>query len=937
MSSKGPKKRAERADYRRQAAASGGIGLRLQLMLTVSFAVLALVVSLLPTVDLGLVLGYYFPIHVVLEFLSVMLVVLVFSTVWHTPATEVSASFLLIAVALFASGWLDFAHAMLFRDLATVASPLAADKGAALLLAARLIVVLTLLGVGFVPQLAPAPSRLRVSIFCGFTAVCLLVASLVFFQGASLPVFRLQGSVATGLGNAVEGLIAALFAVTAWRAYRLSQGSDDKVLSLLFGAVAIAGLSEVLVSQRVVVSDLRNLLGHGYKLVSYGLFYQAMFVICVNRPYEKLTAQILLRRKSDQTLRTQALALDSTVAPVILADLEGTIVWRNRASLALLGKRASDLEPGSSLFAAPVTPDPVVAERMRATVQVGGVWQGLVYLKDQRGRSVTLDQTVTPVRDESGTSQGYISVAENVTQREYAQLRYKQVISMSVDGFWMADGEGRLREVNEAYARMSGYTVDELLTMHISQLESKEYPEDVQARMEKITRLGKDQFETRHRHKLGHEFTVDVSVLYDPVPQHFYTFVRDRTELILAAAAKKALERQLQQSQKVEQLGQLTGGIAHDFNNSLATILGYSRLALDRFVPDKQSKLANYLHEVVAASERARDLIAKMLTFAGTRPSISTEVIAASEVVHRVVNMMRVSITSGIQLKTWIEDEMYICIDPSELSQVLVNLIINARDAIGEHGVIDILVHRTEVDGEICAASHSVLSGTFAAIEVSDTGSGIMGEHMSRLFDPFFTTKEVGKGTGLGLSMVQGILRRSGGYVVVKSQPGTGTWFQLLFPIATPSAAKVSDLKLDTAAHPSTGQRIWVLDDEPSVARFLGELLEEWGYHVRLFNHPSRLLAAFDTDKSEVDLVITDQTMPGLTGLELAQRLHGLQPDLPIILCSGYADSVGHSEALRYGIQRYLMKPHNPKELREALAEQFAKKEVNISQGKMDW
>jgi nitrogen-specific signal transduction histidine kinase len=391
--------------------------------------------------------------------------------------------------------------------------------------------------------------------------------------------------------------------------------------------------------------------------------------------------------------------------------------------------------------------------------------------------------------------------------------------------------------------------------------------------------------------------------------------------MVQAESARKALERQLQQSQKVEQLGQLTGGIAHDFNNSLATILGYSRLALDRFVPDRQSKLAHYLGEVVAASERARDLIAKMLSFAGNRPSASIEVVKASTVVNQVVEMMRVSIPAGVEVKTWIEDDVAVRIDPGELSQILVNLMINARDAIGEHGTIDLLVHRTTVAAEVCAASHAAVAGTFAAVEVHDNGQGIAPEHLSRLFDPFFTTKEVGKGTGLGLSMVQGILRRCNANVVVKSELGHGSRFQLLFPDVSTLADDSPEPEPRTTLPPVSGQRVWVLDDEPAVARYLGELLEAWGYQARLFNHPAHLLTAFDTESSDVDLVITDQTMPGMTGLVLSQRLLARKPELPIILCTGYTDARNLVQAQRQGVRRCLMKPINPKELREALAE----------------
>lgn len=914
---------SERLRSKPQREAPDRTPLRRQLFMVLSCAALALVVWLVPPVDLSSGVGHDFPAHTLFEIIAGILTVLVFSTVWHTPANAVPSSYLLIACALFSAGWLDLAQSVWVHNTEASTAALVINQGAVLDLTGRLLVALTLAGVGSFPQFGRASGWLRLGIFSSFGAVCSLVVWVSLLHPAALPTIQLGNGSVVGMGVQLRWLIAGLLGLAAWSAYRRSQRSAADVLPLLFGAAAVLGVGALMMDQSVFASDQRNLLGHCYKLLSYGLFYRAMFVQCVNRPYERLSAQIESRRKTDQTLRTQALALDSIVTPVVVADAAGKIVWRNRASLSLLGKRASDVEPGASLFAAPLAPDPVVAERMRATVQVGGVWRGLVHLKDQRGRDITLDQTVTPMRDDSGTVQGFISIAENVTQQEYAELRYKRVIGMATDGFWMASADGRLREVNEAYARMSGYDVAELLSMNVSQLQTAEQAELTRERMERIVQSGNDHFEARHLHKQGHEFTVDVSVLYDPVPQHFYVFVRDRTELVQAAAARKALERQLQQSQKVEQIGQLTGGIAHDFNNILATILGYSRLALERFVPDKQSKLANYLNEVVSASERARDLIAKMLTFAGTHPSIGTEVIAVPPVVQQVVNMMRVSVSSGIQIKTWIEDEVCIRIDPSELSQILVNLIVNARDAIGEHGVIDILVHRTEVDGDTCAASHATLSGTFAAIEVSDSGRGIAEEHMARLFDPFFTTKEVGKGTGLGLSMVQGILRRSGGHVVVKSQLGSGSWFQLLFPLAEPSPEAQRAPALETLAPMGTGQRVWVVDDEPSVARYVGELLEEWGYQVRLFNHPARMLAAFEASEAEVDLVITDQSMPHMSGLELTQRLLELRPELPVILCSGYSNAVSYEDVLQMGIRGYLMKPHNPKELREAVAKEL--------------
>ncbi|NUT61397.1 Tar ligand binding domain-containing protein [Herbaspirillum sp. C9C3] len=263
--------------------------------------------------------------------------------------------------------------------------------------------------------------------------------------------------------------------------------------------------------------------------------------------------------------------------------------------------------------------------------------------------------------------------------------------------------------------------------------------------------------------------------------------VRSGQQFEQSQKAKGELERQLQQSQKVQALGQLTGGIAHDFNNMLTAILGYANLALERHVVDKHSKLGRYLAEIIASSERARDLVRRLLIFARSEPSDEARLIAVDDVVREACSMLSQSIPSSIELQISIEDAEPIKMDPGELNQVLVNLIINARDAIEGQGRIDMILHRVEITNQVCALAQQRFSGMYLALEVRDTGRGILSQHMSRLFDPFFTTKDIGKGTGLGLSMVHGIMSRIGGHVLVRSTPGKGSCFQLLFPFGNTS------------------------------------------------------------------------------------------------------------------------------------------------------
>ncbi len=899
--------------------------MRQQVFIVIAMGALTFLAVLLPLQNVPVPRLHYLSLHTLLEFAPTLAAFLVFATVWHTPAKEVSASLVVIATAFFAAGWLDFAHALFFVDMPNLLTPASSEGSIALWLVARLLVAVSLCGVSFCPQLKPPSARARYGILGTYTLVAPAVIWVMIFHDADLPAYSMESTSLTQLKVGLGWLITGLQVLAAWRYYRLARQSDDESLPLIFGAASAAAFSGFFFTQYQTSNDAINLLGHLYGFISCVFMYQAAFAVSVRRPYQRLVTKTQKLLEANEALRTQSLALDTTANTVDMVDLEGNVYWRNRASLVLWPPHLSEHGDQHSLFFGPRTPDPKQADAIRTTVRSGKVWRGLVHVRDARANSILMNRTVTPLRDEDGVVVGYVSVSENVEERRKVQLRHKHVLDVAIDGFWIADAHGRLLEVNAAYARMSGYTAEELLGMNMSQLEAVDSAKVVQARLQKIAQQGQGQFEARHRHKQGHEFAIDISMTYDSEVRQFFVFLRDRSERVQAAAVKQELERQLQQSQKMQALGQLTGGIAHDFNNILTAILGYSNLALSRFAPDKEGKLAIYLREIVTASERARDLIAKMLTFARTQPSASVGVICPAEVIEEVLAMMRPSIPSSIQLTSQIDDKLHIRMDAGELNQVLVNLIINARDAINGHGVIDIRLHRVDIQGQVCAASLQRLNGTYLALDVSDTGSGIAPEHMPHLFEPFFTSKNVGEGAGLGLSVVQGILWRSGAHIVVESQLGRGSRFRLLFPIVSPAEALPDPQPDPPSVRSGRGQRIWVVDDEPAVARYLGELLEDSGYSIRLFNEPAQVLAAFELARNEVDLLITDQTMPGLSGVALAVRLHSLRPNLPIILCTGRGDGIDRSEVLPQGI-RHFMKPLPANELLKALAEELAQK-----------
>ncbi|MGZ8175883.1 MULTISPECIES: hybrid sensor histidine kinase/response regulator [Methylobacter] len=391
--------------------------------------------------------------------------------------------------------------------------------------------------------------------------------------------------------------------------------------------------------------------------------------------------------------------------------------------------------------------------------------------------------------------------------------------------------------------------------------------------------------------------------------------------LIRDIVERKQLEQQLQQAQKMEALGQLTGGIAHDFNNILAAILGYSSLALERCVTDPSDKLARYLNEVISASERARDLIAKMLAYSRTSSIVASVPLDMIPEVEKAVAMLSVAIPAGIKVSTHIDPVIpSVRIDPIEVQQVLINLAVNSRDAIGEQGRIDITLKRTRINHKACAICHTIIEGDYVALEVKDSGNGIPANIQQRIFDPFFTTKDVGKGSGLGLSMVQGVIIKNNAHLLIKTSADQGTTFRLLFPFADAEAIA----SVPPIAMPISPMRerwhIWVVEDQESLAGYYLELLQEQGYQVTVFTDPAEALSAFRLDPDSVDMMLTDQTMPHLSGAELAVAALAIRPELPVILVTGYSETINADEAKRLGIRCYLNKPVDGNKLLSMLA-----------------
>ena len=377
-------------------------------------------------------------------------------------------------------------------------------------------------------------------------------------------------------------------------------------------------------------------------------------------------------------------------------------------------------------------------------------------------------------------------------------------------------------------------------------------------------------------------------------------------------------EAKVRQMQKMEAIGTLAGGIAHDFNNILAAILGFTELAL--FKLGNNQHLQWYLEEVLKSGKRAKDLISQILTYSRwSKPT--RQPLVLESVTKEVLKMVRATLPATITLNEDLgADESRILGDTTEVHQIIMNLCVNAEYSMrGMHGTLSVSLRVTDVSPTFAQLHPPLAPGQHFILNVSDTGPGIPASDLPRIFDPFFTTKEVGEGTGLGLAVVHGIVANYEGTILVESTLGQGTRFTIYLPTIPVSVSP--DAPLATPSLPTGQGQILFVDDEEAIVHVCKELLEQLGYQVVAKTSAYEALSAFREDPDYFDVVITDQTMPGMTGEELSERLLKLRPNLPIILCTGFSHSIDADKAKALGIRGFLIKPLLSHQLAQMLQE----------------
>ncbi|MFH2125594.1 MAG: PAS domain S-box protein [Pseudomonadota bacterium] len=392
----------------------------------------------------------------------------------------------------------------------------------------------------------------------------------------------------------------------------------------------------------------------------------------------------------------------------------------------------------------------------------------------------------------------------------------------------------------------------------------------------------------------------------------------DVTKRKQAEAERVKLESQLRQSQKLEAIGTLAGGIAHDFNNILMAIMGYADLALEDLPQGSPS--AESLEQVIAASERAKSLVRQILSFSRREEPDKAPLDVAS-LVGEVFTMLRASIPTTVEMRL---DEPLahdqVLADPVQIQQVIMNLCTNAAQAMEQKGgVLRVGLTRVELDSETAGAYALLEAGSYLCLSVSDTGVGISREVMDRIFEPFFTTKQASQGTGMGLAVAHGIAVNHGGMITVYSEPGKGSQFNVYLPVYGGADQWAREPSSVSGEHLGSGEQVFFVDDEPVLAELGKRMLEGLGYRVSSFDNPKDALGAFLADPQACDILITDYTMPKMTGVELGAAFLKMRPELPVIVCTGFNNQLREDRARGQGIKMVLYKPLARKDLAQAV------------------
>jgi len=636
-------------------------------------------------------------------------------------------------------------------------------------------------------------------------------------------------------------------------------------------------------------------------------------------------------KQVEETLRDSQGKLDAMLQSIgdhmSMMDEELNIVWANKIAKKIfgtniIGKKCYEVYHKRK---EPCEPYPCITLK---AFQDGKVHEHDTEVIGKDGKTIFFHCTASvALKDENGKPATVIEISRDITEQKQAKEALQEtrdylenLINHANAPIIVWDREGRITLFNYAFERLTGYAADKVIGQEIRMLFPEEKLDESLSRI--ASALAGEYLESVEIPILCKDGDLRIvlwnsSNIYAENGKTILTTVAqgvDITDRVRAAEKKKALEAQLRQAQKMEAIGTLAGGIAHDFNNILGAIMGYTELA--QLDAGDSPLLKARLDKILLAGNRAKNLVKQILTFS-RQSEHKLKPIQANLIVKEMLKLLRASLPSTIEIRQDIQGDAMVMGDPTQIHQVLMNLCTNAAHAMRDKGgLLDVSMVNVKLDSNFVARHPGMKTGPYLQLTVKDTGHGIPPDMLDRIFEPFFTTKGKNESTGLGLSVVHGIVKSYGGTIYAYSEPGKGSSFKVYFPAIE---RRLESEKREKKALAKGIEHILFVDDEQMLVDVGKQLLESLGYKVTTRTSSTEALELFKSKPERFDVVITDQTMPNMTGVELAKEIMAVWSDTPVILCTGFSTRITQKSVYEMGIRGFLMKPFLLRDLAETI------------------
>ncbi len=730
----------------------------------------------------------------------------------------------------------------------------------------------------------------------------LLVLALLYVVG-------LSGLLTYGLAGATQ-LPLVILVVVATVLFGIRGGT----VAIFVGLATIGGVGVAV--QMGLWTYTYDVAGYSGALITWATifalfaFYTIGLVLGVGGVYKHMEGALHAQRRSESLFRN---LVETTSDWIWETNAEGRFVYSSPQVKTILGYSPSEIVGQRYDALMPAEERKRTIAAFQEAVNSGRLIFTVENSHQHKdGGLVVFETRGAPVLDRSGEIVGYRGVARDITKRKQAEEereRLMTAIEQAGEAIIITDAGGIIQYVNPAFIAVSGYSREDVIGESLRLLADDVYGHEANKEMWGALADGDTwtgQVDSKRKDGGSFVAKVTISPVHD-ITGRTINFIAVQQDI----STEKELEAQLLQAQKMEALGQITGGVSHDFNNLLQAILGFAELARDD--APKETPLHSAIEEVLGAGNRAATLVRQLLAFSRRQP-LEMRIINLNEVVTNMTNMVQRVIGAPVTLGVHPDPTpAMVRADRGQMEQILMNLCVNARDAMPDGGVIDIDTAVMVLDGAFCAQHGWENPGAYVRLRMSDTGRGMDAATLEKIFEPFFTTKEVGKGTGLGLSTVYGLVKQHAGNIQIASSPGEGTTVDIYLPLVDEEEAVLTEPEKTPA--PGGVETVLVAEDDSTVRYLCKTVLERAGYNVLTASDGEEAVAVFEQHADEIALLLLDVIMPKLNGIKVLERVRGLKPKARILFCSGYAIEQVHADIVLNACTHALPKPFHPNDL----------------------